>query len=163
MLQRLQIEGNKVSKQRRKRHTKRRQLRTQPTVRSKRQPKPTLAKVRLPSAATFSRFTIADAKSRGLMDEAMKKFKPLLLIRDRGKIKRIERADTAVALLDLVPEATGLAELAWQERIRKLDTEEIVPLLAKRLKTARQIQDRGKRSEERRVGKECRSRWSPYH
>ena len=22
---------------------------------------------------------------------------------------------------------------------------------------------RGKRSEERRVGKECRSRWSPYH
>ena len=23
--------------------------------------------------------------------------------------------------------------------------------------------DRGKRSEERRVGKECRSRWSPYH
>ena len=23
--------------------------------------------------------------------------------------------------------------------------------------------NRGKRSEERRVGKECRSRWSPYH
>ena len=23
--------------------------------------------------------------------------------------------------------------------------------------------DSGKRSEERRVGKECRSRWSPYH
>ena len=23
--------------------------------------------------------------------------------------------------------------------------------------------DKGKRSEERRVGKECRSRWSPYH
>ena len=25
------------------------------------------------------------------------------------------------------------------------------------------IVNRGKRSEERRVGKECRSRWSPYH
>ena len=25
------------------------------------------------------------------------------------------------------------------------------------------IMDYGKRSEERRVGKECRSRWSPYH
>ena len=25
------------------------------------------------------------------------------------------------------------------------------------------IEDVGKRSEERRVGKECRSRWSPYH
>ena len=28
---------------------------------------------------------------------------------------------------------------------------------------ARRIQVMGKRSEERRVGKECRSRWSPYH
>ncbi len=26
-----------------------------------------------------------------------------------------------------------------------------------------QEQARGRRSEERRVGKECRSRWSPYH
>ena len=25
------------------------------------------------------------------------------------------------------------------------------------------VQDASKRSEERRVGKECRSRWSPYH
>jgi len=25
------------------------------------------------------------------------------------------------------------------------------------------LDDRGVRSEERRVGKECRSRWSPYH
>src|SRR2546421_3762901 len=28
---------------------------------------------------------------------------------------------------------------------------------------ARIYRDQGKRSEERRVGKECRSRWSPYH
>src|SRR2546422_7567526 len=28
---------------------------------------------------------------------------------------------------------------------------------------AYQIRIRGQRSEERRVGKECRSRWSPYH
>ena len=26
-----------------------------------------------------------------------------------------------------------------------------------------EVRPRGKRSEERRVGKECRSRWSPYH
>ena len=25
------------------------------------------------------------------------------------------------------------------------------------------LAEKGKRSEERRVGKECRSRWSPYH
>ena len=30
-------------------------------------------------------------------------------------------------------------------------------------KTAYKISHNGKRSEERRVGKECRSRWSPYH
>src|SRR6266853_3503243 len=28
---------------------------------------------------------------------------------------------------------------------------------------AREVAERGRRSEERRVGKECRSRWSPYH
>ena len=28
---------------------------------------------------------------------------------------------------------------------------------------ARQLDDQVLRSEERRVGKECRSRWSPYH
>ena len=27
----------------------------------------------------------------------------------------------------------------------------------------RWLPDNGERSEERRVGKECRSRWSPYH
>src|SRR2546428_5102049 len=28
---------------------------------------------------------------------------------------------------------------------------------------AKEVCDEGRRSEERRVGKECRSRWSPYH
>ena len=41
-----------------------------------------------------------------------------------------------------------------------------IPLLAragmKAVRTAAQIKG-GERSEERRVGKECRSRWSPYH
>src|SRR5256885_8407241 len=31
------------------------------------------------------------------------------------------------------------------------------------LRSAGALHDIGKRSEERRVGKECRSRWSPYH
>ena len=30
-------------------------------------------------------------------------------------------------------------------------------------KQVQQLGDKGLRSEERRVGKECRSRWSPYH
>src|SRR5258708_16997335 len=35
------------------------------------------------------------------------------------------------------------------------------PLVQRR--QPRSISDYGRRSEERRVGKECRSRWSPYH
>ena len=35
--------------------------------------------------------------------------------------------------------------------------------IAKRLTTGRLISLDQDRSEERRVGKECRSRWSPYH
>ena len=35
--------------------------------------------------------------------------------------------------------------------------------LAEKLEMAIQLKNLGVRSEERRVGKECRSRWSPYH
>src|SRR5256885_13760944 len=51
-----------------------------------------------------------------------------------------------------------------------LDSGTLTPLLkrlegANLLERVRDAQDerRGRRSEERRVGKECRSRWSPYH
>src|SRR3712207_9550283 len=37
------------------------------------------------------------------------------------------------------------------------------PLLVRRLRRLRAARQRARRSEERRVGKECRSRWSPYH
>ena len=39
-------------------------------------------------------------------------------------------------------------------------TDEMVPTRPKRSKEEKEADDR---SEERRVGKECRSRWSPYH
>ena len=48
---------------------------------------------------------------------------------------------------------------------RQLSFEDIVSN-KKHAKRYKQILDRlctGNRSEERRVGKECRSRWSPYH
>src|SRR3712207_9394712 len=35
--------------------------------------------------------------------------------------------------------------------------------LEQKLRSARVIDEKKVRSEERRVGKECRSRWSPYH
>src|SRR5256885_11758850 len=62
----------------------------------------------------------------------------------------------------LVPRETPSA----QETIAKLDLNYYIPCRARQKtiaflglgKTAE-----GDRSEERRVGKECRSRWSPYH
>src|SRR2546426_9361795 len=45
---------------------------------------------------------------------------------------------------------------------RRIDHPEEVPH-AIRLHPQRDVERGGGRSEERRVGKECRSRWSPYH
>ena len=48
--------------------------------------------------------------------------------------------------------SSGLADLPG----RGLVVEDLAAVLAR-------VQAAGQRSEERRVGKECRSRWSPYH
>src|SRR2546430_11278283 len=49
----------------------------------------------------------------------------------------------------------------WPELLRNLPCR---PLAAPEPRPSRRSRaDRGRRSEERRVGKECRSRWSPYH
>ena len=44
----------------------------------------------------------------------------------------------------------------------KLSQEELAQKVGVRRETIGNLEN-GKRSEERRVGKECRSRWSPYH
>src|SRR5258708_36676491 len=49
---------------------------------------------------------------------------------------------------------------AGQERVNVL--EGLIDALQERIKTLERQQAKD-RSEERRVGKECRSRWSPYH
>src|SRR2546422_11352666 len=48
------------------------------------------------------------------------------------------------------------------EKIR-VDTREALQLADAALSIARKLRRKENRSEERRVGKECRSRWSPYH
>jgi len=55
-----------------------------------------------------------------------------------------ERGNVSQAAVDL-----HLSQSALSETLRRLELELGVELL--------------ERSEERRVGKECRSRWSPYH
>ena len=47
-----------------------------------------------------------------------------------------------------------------QERIQMLSPEKLQPFPNHPFKV---VDDDKMRSEERRVGKECRSRWSPYH
>ena len=44
-----------------------------------------------------------------------------------------------------------------------IDTDIIIPTEYLALPTVEDMKQYGFRSEERRVGKECRSRWSPYH
>ena len=47
--------------------------------------------------------------------------------------------------------------------IEESDTSEDVDWLVRKVIGLRVFDDENHRSEERRVGKECRSRWSPYH
>src|ERR1035441_9050550 len=61
----------------------------------------------------------------------------------------------------------GLVEAALgiEGRVRTLDAESRIRDVAEAapFEVAPQLEDARYRSEERRVGKECRSRWSPYH
>ena len=51
-------------------------------------------------------------------------------------------------------QSTGIDAISWAKKAEKLGAGEIL---------LTSIDQDGTRSEERRVGKECRSRWSPYH
>src|ERR1017187_605714 len=60
----------------------------------------------------------------------------------------------------------NLRDLQFEYRVGKLsdqDYQQTKKDLQKELAGVMAEVDRLKRSEERRVGKECRSRWSPYH
>ena len=61
-------------------------------------------------------------------------------------------------------------ELDGSEKLTILDVDKIIPSKIIQCKISNETKNhnislkcRTKRSEERRVGKECRSRWSPYH
>ena len=76
------------------------------------------------------------------------------------------------------PELDALLEEIKQKNVSLKEQEEAVQILQNQLSQAKQVLEQIKidgeqarlaeqkalvRSEERRVGKECRSRWSPYH
>ncbi len=112
--------------------------------RPRQRPEPVQARVRVPSAATFFRFTLTDPQTRDLIRKASSRLKPLLWLRDGEKVKQVKRARTAEELLDLVPLACGLGEMAWQDRMRKFGPE-VVPLISERLKAVKDIRDNEER------------------
>ena len=68
----------------------------------------------------------------------------------------MERENVDLILLDvMMPRLNGLSALM------KLREKSRIPVIILSAKT--EESDKVSRSEERRVGKECRSRWSPYH
>src|SRR2546425_9201031 len=62
----------------------------------------------------------------------------------------------------LVVEATGIRDIPSGPLLR-IGDDRFVPGLSRLVETVREASRGRTRSEERRVGKECRSRWSPYH
>ena len=57
---------------------------------------------------------------------------PALQHRDGPKIALIQATDNVTARLDLLPLATGLAEMIWDQRMRRFG-DEALPLIAQRL------------------------------
>jgi hypothetical protein len=108
---------------------KRRKSRQAKRRRPVRRPKTTPARVQVSSAQTLCRFYLTDPQTRDLMRKATSMLKPILWMRDGATVKKIKRAETAEELLDLVPQATGLGEPAWQDRMRQFGPE-VVSLIS---------------------------------
>ena len=119
---------------RRKRRQARKQRRSAP------RPASALALASVPSAPTFFRLPLADPQTRDLLNKATSRLKPLIWMRDRESVKQIKRARTAEEVLDLVTLASGLGEMAWQDRMRQFGPE-VVPLISERLKTVKNIRE----------------------
>ena len=82
-------------------------------------------------------------------------------VKDTARVNNILRRES---IQDLIP---GDMKLLWDVKAREDETDGSLFL---RLNAIKITKSNGKaplegdvRSEERRVGKECRSRWSPYH
>lgn len=94
----------------------------------------------MPSAATLFRMRLYDQASADLIRSAQEKLKPLLKLRDGGTIQRIQAARTPEELLDLSPQATGLAQEAWHARMRSFGPEAL-PQIQKTLRQIRLLEN----------------------
>src|SRR3712207_9416220 len=87
------------------------------------------------------------------------------LFRSRARAERVTRRRATHDALTELPNRELLSETiaAWSARAESAEQE--ISLLFIDLDRFKMVNDHWghQRSEERRVGKECRSRWSPYH
>src|SRR5580698_6309659 len=86
---------------------------------------------------------------------------------DSWYARTAEEAGISVEEFRAQEEAARLANLAADAQRRADEAQERADLAQERAEQAEEVaelaQAAADRSEERRVGKECRSRWSPYH
>jgi len=92
------------------------------------------------SAATLSRSILFNAQSWETSEKIGAKIKSRVWPQYHETIKRIERAQTVEALVDLAPEAVGLARNAWYRQARQFGPE-ILPVISDRLRTMSGIPD----------------------
>ena len=88
---------------------------------------------------------LRDRRIHALIRRVPAALKPVLEVRDREAIGLVKHAETPAALIDLAPLAIGLAETAWEERMRELGPEAI-PLIVERLAHANEIRDANHRT-----------------
>ena len=69
-----------------------------------------------------------------------------------GAMRHINIAGKSIALIDETYNASPEAMIAALENLKNVPGQRKIAIIGDMV-----------RSEERRVGKECRSRWSPYH
>ncbi len=94
-----------------------------------------------PSPATLFRMRVYDQAASDLVRRAKEKLAPILQLRDQTKIFKIRHARTVEDLLDLSPQATGLAKDAWHERMREFG-KDALPLIADALRQIYRLDDR---------------------
>jgi hypothetical protein len=98
-----------------------------------------------PSVQTFLRFKVFDNRTRALIQSTIRTLLPALQSGDGHKIALIRAADTVAAVLDLLPLATGAAEVIWDQQLSRFG-DEAIPLIVQRLRNIATVSDEHIRS-----------------
>ena len=93
------------------------------------------------------------------MQENMKEY----LTEKEAKEKRLEVYTEKIQEKVLSRSSETILQLVEERHRQKMTQQEIADITGIKPSNMARFESGGRRSEERRVGKECRSRWSPYH